>query len=102
MSLATEFLEFLKKYQVIGLAVAVIIGAAATNLVNALVSDIIMPFVGVLVPNGDWQTSQLVIGPVKFLAGHFIGALINFVIIAAVVFFIVKFMMREKDAAKKI
>jgi large conductance mechanosensitive channel len=102
MSLTSEFLEFLKKYQVIGLAVAVIIGAAATNLVNALVADIIMPFVGVLVPNGDWQASQLVVGPVRFLAGHFAGALINFVIIAAVVFFIVKFMMKEKDASKKV
>ena len=102
MGLASEFLEFLKKYQVIGLAVAVIIGAAATNLVNALVSDIIMPFVGVLIPNGDWQTSQFVIGPVKFLAGHFVGAFINFVIIAAVVFFIVKFVMKEKGPAKNI
>jgi large conductance mechanosensitive channel len=102
MSLINEFLEFLKKYQVIGLAVAVIIGAAATNLVNALVADLIMPVVGVLVPNGDWQKSEFMVGPVKFLLGHFVGALINFVIIAAVVFVIVKFLMKEKEPTKKV
>jgi large conductance mechanosensitive channel len=45
-----EFLDFLKKYQVIGLAVAVVIGAAATKLVTAVVSDIIMPIIAVLIP----------------------------------------------------
>ena len=45
-----EFMDFLKKYQVIGLAVAFVIGSAASTLVTALVKDIIMPFVGVLSP----------------------------------------------------
>jgi large conductance mechanosensitive channel len=100
MGIVSEFSEFLKKYQVVGLAVAFIIGAASTKLVTALVTDIIMPVVGALVPNGDWRSSVLELGPVKLLVGDFAGALVDFMIIALVVFAIVKFMMRE-DATQK-
>lgn len=96
-----EFLEFLKNYQVIGLAVAVIIGAAAGKMVTAMVNDIIMPIIAVLTPGGDWKTSVLQIGPVKFLLGDFVGAIIDFVIVALVIFLIVKFIMRG-DTSKKV
>ena len=96
-----EFMEFLMKYQVIGLAVAFIIGAAATKMVTAAVNDIIMPVIAVLIPGGDWKKTELVLGPVKLLVGDFVGAIIDFIIIALVVFLIVKFMMKE-DATKKI
>ncbi|MCK9592551.1 MAG: large conductance mechanosensitive channel protein MscL [Methanoregula sp.] len=96
-----EFMDFLMKYQVIGLAVAFIIGAAATKMVTAAVNDIIMPIIAVLIPGGDWKKTELMLGPVKLLVGDFVGAIIDFIIIALVVFFIVKFMMKE-DATKKI
>ncbi len=96
-----EFMDFLMKYQVIGLAVAFIIGAAATKMVTAAVNDIVMPIIAVLIPGGDWKKTELVLGPVKFLVGDFVGAIIDFIIIALVVFLIVKFMMKE-DATKKI
>ena len=99
-TLVQEFMEFLMKYQVIGLAVAFIIGAAATKMVTACVNDIIMPIVAVLVPGGDWRTSILEIGPIKFMVGDFVGAIIDFVIVALVVFLVVKFMMKE-DATQK-
>ena len=72
-----EFNEFLRKYQVIGLAIAVIIGAAAGKMVTAMVTDIIMPIIAVLVPGGDWKTSVLQIGPVKFLVGDFVVVIIE-------------------------
>jgi large conductance mechanosensitive channel len=96
-----EFMEFLMKYQVIGLAVAFIIGAAATKMVTAAVNDIIMPVIAVLIPGGDWKKTELMLGPIKLLVGDFAGAIIDFIIIALVVFLIVKFMMKE-DATKKI
>jgi large conductance mechanosensitive channel len=96
-----EFSEFLKNYQVIGLAVAVIIGAAAGKMVTAMVNDIIMPIIAVLVPGGDWKTSVLEIGPMKFLIGDFVGAIIDFVIVALVIFLIVKLVMKG-DTSKKI
>jgi large conductance mechanosensitive channel len=95
-----EFSDFLKKYQVLGLAVAFIIGSAATKLVTAVVNDIVMPIVAVLVPGGDWRTAVLQAGPVKFLLGDIVGAVIDFMIVALVVFLMVKFIMRE-DATQK-
>lgn len=96
-----EFLTFLKNYQVIGLAVAVIIGAAAGKMVTAMVNDIIMPIIAVLVPGGDWKTSVINVGPVKFLVGDFVGAVIDFAIVALVIFLVVKFIMKG-DTSKKI
>jgi large conductance mechanosensitive channel len=96
-----EFTEFLKNYQVIGLAVAVIIGAAAGKMVTAMVNDIIMPVIAVIIPGGDWKTSVLEIGPVKFLVGDFVGAVIDFIVIALVIYLIVKMIMRG-DTSQKI
>jgi large conductance mechanosensitive channel len=96
-----EFVEFLKKYQIIGLAVAFIIGTAATALVTALVKDIVMPVVGVILPGGNWQTALLQVGPINFMAGDFVGAMINFLIIALVVFMLVKYIMKA-DMSKKV
>jgi len=96
-----EFMEFLLKYQVIGLAVAVIIGAAATKMVTAMVNDIIMPVIGAIIPGGSWKTAVINAGPIVFLIGDFVAAIIDFVIIAFVVFLIVKFIMKG-DTSKKI
>lgn len=90
MGFAQEFMEFLKKHQVVGLAVAFIMGGAATKLVSAIVADLIMPVIGAIIPGGDWRKMTLEAGPVKFLIGDFTGALIDFVIVALVIFMIVK------------
>ena len=96
MGFVSEFQAFLTKYQVLGLAVAFIIGAAAAKLVSSLVADIIMPIIAVLIPGGDWRASVLQVGPVKLLMGDFVGALIDFVIIAFVVFMVVKYTVKEE------
>jgi large conductance mechanosensitive channel len=85
-----NFLEFLNKYGVVGLAIAVIIGGAASKLVTALVNDILMPVISILIPGGSWRDFELVVGPMVFLVGHFIGALIDFLIIALVVYLLMK------------
>jgi large conductance mechanosensitive channel len=96
-----EFMTFLKNYQVIGLAIAVIIGAAAGKMVTAMVNDIIMPIIAVLTPGGDWKSAILQVGPVKFMVGDFAGAIIDFVIVALVIFLIVKLIMKG-DTSKKV
>ncbi|NUN11655.1 MscL family protein [Candidatus Micrarchaeota archaeon] len=101
MKIISEFKLFLEKYQVLGLAVAFIIGLASSKLVTALVNDLIMPLVGLLVPNGDWRSAVIEIGSAKLLIGDFIGALIDFLIIALVVFAMVKFIMREDATMKR-
>lgn len=95
-SFMQQFMDFLNKYGVIGLAVAFVMGAAVSKLVSALVADIIMPIIGALIPGGDWRAASLQAGPVKFLVGDFVGALIDFVIIALVIFLIVKNIVKEK------
>lgn len=101
MGLMKEFGEFLKEYKVIPLAIAFIMGAAITTVVQSLVNDIVMPAVTPFIPGGAWQEATLHAGPVVMKIGSFIGAIVNFVIIALVVFFIAKKMLGEKKVAKK-
>ena len=101
MKLFGEFRDFLRKYQVLGLAVAFIIGAASTKLVSSLVNNIIMPLASIVLPGGDWRSAVLQIGNAKLLIGDFGGALVDFLIIALVVFITVKFIMKEDASLKK-
>jgi large conductance mechanosensitive channel len=86
-----EFKNFLNKYKVMGLAVAFIMGIYLGNLVKSLVDNMVMPIVEFFTPEGiTWET--LMIGP--FGLGAFIGELITFIIIALVIFLLVKFTNR--------
>ena len=85
--LREEFLQFLSKYKILGLAVAFIMAIYLGTLIQALVDDMIMPIIQFIIPDIQWE--EIVVGP--FRVGHFIGSLITFLIIAFVVFLIVKF-----------
>jgi large conductance mechanosensitive channel len=84
-----------------GLAVAFIMGLAATSLVQSLVNDIIMPCITPFIPNGEWQKATLALGPIVLKWGSFVSQLINFIILAFVVFMIAKYVLREEKVAKK-
>jgi len=101
MGLISEFKDFLREYKVTGLAVAIVIGMAAVALVKSLVDNIIMPLVSPLIPGGEWQSAIWNIGPFAFGWGPFLSALINFFIIALVVFLISKFLLKEGKVSKK-
>ena len=96
-----EFNAFLAKHGVLGLAVAVVIGGAISKLVAAIVADLIMPVIGAITPTGNWRTAVLQVGNVKFAIGDFIGALLDFLIIALVVFFLVRTLVKEKEEEKR-
>jgi large conductance mechanosensitive channel len=81
-----EFMDFITKYKVLGMAVAFIIGLYLGALVQALVNDLIMPIIQFAVPGTMWEAIE--IGP--FRVGHFFGALVTFLIVALVIFIIVK------------
>jgi large conductance mechanosensitive channel len=85
-----EFMAFLNKYGIIGLAIAFIIGGAAGALVSALVSDILMPLITFFIPGGGWREAVWMIGPIQLSIGHFIGSLIDFLVIALVVYVLMK------------
>jgi large conductance mechanosensitive channel len=99
-----DFKAFLIKQNVLALAVAVVIGAALTKVVDSLVADFIMPIVGVLTPGGAWREWTLNLGPVRFGIGNFLSALLNFVIVGFVAWRLTKAFIRPAtapDAATK-
>lgn len=101
MGMIDEFKKFLEEYKVMGLAVAFIIGAALTSLVQSLVNDIIMPILSpILSATGEWKEAVFQIGPITLKWGSFLSALINFVIIAFVIFLMVKFIMKTPTDKK--
>ncbi|MBY9007824.1 MAG: MscL family protein [Candidatus Lokiarchaeota archaeon] len=87
-NLAAEFLEFIKKYKILGLASAFILGLAVNALILSLATDIITPIIGIFIP-GFVDIKDIKVG--VFGIGNFIANVINFVIIAFVIFLIVKY-----------
>jgi len=87
MKIVDEFKAFALKGNVVDLAVAVIIGAAFGKIITALVSDIIMPIVGGILPGkGEWR--EITVSPLQIKIGDFTGAVVDFLIIAAVLFLV--------------
>ncbi len=97
----SEFRDFLKEYKVIPLAIAFVMGAAATAFIQSVVKNIIMPLITPFVPNGAWETATFNMGPIVIGWGAFLGAAINFTIIAFVVFIMAKLVLREEKVTKK-
>lgn len=93
------FKEFLLKNNVLALAVAVIVGGAVGKVVTSLAQDIIMPLVSPLLPSGEWRTAQIMIGKAAVKWGSFLGNVIDFLIIAFIVYLITKALIKEPAAA---
>jgi len=90
-----EFIDFLSKYKVLGLAVAFIMGLYLGALVQALVNDLIMPLIGLAIPGlENLATIEIPVANQKFLVGHFLVAVITFIIVAFVIFLVVKITKR--------
>jgi large conductance mechanosensitive channel len=96
MGFFNEFKEFLYEYKVIPLAIAFIMGIASTALIKSFVDNIIMPLITPFIPGGAWRTATLELGPVVISWGVFLAELINFIIIAFVVFLIAKKVLKEE------
>jgi large conductance mechanosensitive channel len=108
-----EFREFLLKQNALALAVGVVIGAAIGKIVTSLVGDVLMPVISLALPQGDWRASKIIlsqsVGPdgkevvnaINY--GTFIGTIIDFVIVAFVVFLIVRRLIKPApDAPTKV
>ena len=86
-----EFVDFISKYKVMGLAVAFILGLYLGAVVQALVKDLIMPIIGLALPGlGNLATYSYAVGSQLFGIGDFLVAVITFIIVAFVIFIIVK------------
>lgn len=96
-----EFMDFLKQYGVVGLAIAVIIGGKLNLLVTSVVNDLLTPliFQPALNAAGVENIAQLSYNGIMY--GKVVGALIDFVIVAFIVFIFAKKIMKEETVAKR-
>lgn len=99
MKVWNEFRDFAFKGNVIDLAVGVIIGGAFGKIVSGLVSDVIMPIVSLILPNGEWRTAALTLrerppagpdGDVRLLFGDLASVLVDFLIVGFILFLLVR------------
>jgi large conductance mechanosensitive channel len=104
MSFASDFKSFAFKGNVIDLAVGVVIGAAFGKIVSSLVADIVMPIVSLVLPSGDWRTAGIVLhhaadpkDNVVLKWGDFLGAVLDFLVIALVLFIIVAKVLKAME-----
>ena len=100
-TLAQEFFYFLKTFGIIGLAIAFVIGQAASGLVTSFVDDIINPLIGLFIPAGNLDAVSIQVpnisgGTTEFRIGHLISSIIDFMIITLVVFLAYKQLSRFK------
>ena len=98
-----EFREFLNRGNVLDLAVAVIIGGAFGLIVTSLVEDIIMPLIGIILGGVDFTSLSVTVGNAQVMYGNFIQALVNFLIVAFVIFLIIRSInkMQERFGPKQ-
>ncbi len=98
-----EFRDFISRGNVVDLAVAVILGGAFTLIVTSFVDDLLMPLIGIFLGGVDFSALAWQVGDASLAYGKFIQAIINFLIIAFVLFLIVrqmnKFNKKEEEEA---
>lgn len=96
------FINFIREQGVVGLAVGFILGGAVSKFVTAFITDLINPILGVILGMaGGLKDAYFSIGTVKFMYGDFISSLIDFVVVAAVVYFGVKTLKLDRLDKKK-
>jgi large conductance mechanosensitive channel len=95
------FKAFLVKHGVLALAIAVVMGGAVSKLVAAIVADLIMPIVGAATPSGNWREAVWQVGNIKFGVGDFLGAMLDFLIVALVVFMLAKSVIKDAPPEAK-
>jgi len=93
----SEFIDFIRKQGVVGLAVGFILGGAVAKLVTALVTDFINPLIGILLGKvGSLANASFTIGTANILWGNFVSVLIDFLVVALVVYYGVKGLKLDK------
>ncbi|MFV8240496.1 MULTISPECIES: large conductance mechanosensitive channel protein MscL [Aerococcus] len=96
-----EFRDFIAKGNVLDMAIGVVMATAFTTIVNSLVNDIIMPFVGLFLGSTDFSSITVQLGSAVLTVGNFIQAVITFLIIALVLFFVMKAVASLKSQFEK-
>jgi large conductance mechanosensitive channel len=93
MRMLKEFRDFAVKGNALQLAVAVVIGTAFTKIISALVDDLLMPLMNAVLPGGVWR--EFTVTPLQFRVGHLLGAVVDFLLVALVLFLVVVKLMER-------
>ncbi len=96
-----EFKEFIARGNVMDLAVGIIIGGAFQKIVTSLVNDIIMPAISMLTGKVDYSSLSVTVGNVSIKYGNFIGAILDFLIIAFSIFIMIRYINRINEKLAK-
>ncbi len=96
-----EFKEFIARGNVMDLAVGVIIGGAFSAITTSLINDLIMPLLGILTGSISFAALTVQVGPAVITYGNFIQAVLNFLVMALVVFWMVKAVNKVSSLGKK-
>jgi len=96
-----EFKVFIARGNALDMAVGIIIGAAFTAIVTSLVDDLVNPLIGIFVGGVDFSAISFGLGDAQFMVGNFINAVIKFLIIAFVVFMLVRTINKLGNMNKK-
>jgi len=95
-----EFASFIKSYGVLGVAIGIVMGQAVAKVITVIVEGLVMPVLEVVLPGNKWQEAVLHLGRVNIKLGLIIAALIDFICISAVVFFMVKYILKVETPKK--
>ncbi len=96
------FIDFVREQGVIGLTVGFIIGGSVTKVVTALVTDLVTPFIGLILGSTrNLKEAYLLVGSSKFMWGDFISNLIDFIVIALIIYILVKIIGVDRIDKKK-
>lgn len=98
--LIKDFLSFIKEYNVVALAIAFVMGTATDTLVKSLVNNLVMPLFRPLLET-SWRESVVSIGPFEIGIGPFLGDLLYFLILAFVIYIVVKRIMKLEEVPGK-
>ena len=88
------------EFNIISLAIGFVMGTASAALVNSLVRDILMPIVAPLMSVESWKDAALHLGPITIMYGSFVAELFNFLIIALLIFIIVKKLLKHETKSR--
>lgn len=101
-----QFRDFLLQTNALALAIGVIIGSAVGKVVSSIVSDLLMPVIGLVIPGGEWRSIRIVLThnpdgtPANsMMLGSFLGSVVDFVIIALVIFLVTRMLLKPAPAS---
>ena len=92
----TEFREFLKEFKVISVAIGFVMGQAVNELLKSFFKNIFMPLLNPIIPGGAWEEATWHIGSISLEWGTFVSSLLNFTILAVIIFLVVKKIMKHE------